>query len=164
MGRLSQSANIMKDRRGSAVLLLGLLFFFIIFIFGMYLMEYRILLAQKDKINDALVGAELAALGTVDREKLGYWIFELPENEARTVFEAYFFENLQDVCVGLPVVNEFIVFNHDDVPSVCPSGNIIEEPAVHAVITVTVKRPVLRGLLGDTVEFTLHKDSDDIFD
>lgn len=144
-------------------MLLGLLFFFIVFFAGLAAVEFRILLTMRDKINDALTGAELAALGTADRDKLGYGIVELPLNEAGAAFESYLAANLQGVAVEPPVIEEFIVFNPGDYPALCPRGSLIEETAVHAVISVTVERPLFKGLFGERAVFTIHKDSDDIF-
>lgn len=164
MDRSGPPANIISDKQGSAVILLGLLFFFVCFLFGSAVMEYRMLLIFRDKINDALVGAELAAVGTLDKEKMGYGVLELDPASAREVFDAYLLENLGELPASPPVVEEFVVYNPGDYPSVCPYGAIIQETAVHAVIRVEVARPLFRGLLGETVSFTVHKDSDDILD
>lgn len=160
MALFKPQANIMKDKRGSA-LILGLLFFFIVLFLGLYVMEFRILLTQKDKANDALTGALLAALGTADKEKVGYEVLELNNDVAKDVFCDYLNRNLGGVN---PVINEFIIYNPGDYPTTCPQGTLIKETSIHAVITVTFKRPVFKGLLGETIELTLHKDSDDIFD
>jgi len=154
---------IVKDRKGSAVMLAGLLFGIVTFLFGLYILEYRSLLIMYDKIDDSVIGAELAALGTADKERLGYGDIVLPEAGARNVFDVYLATNLEGVAAGPISVQEFIVYNPGDYPAFCPEGDEITETTIHAVVTVPVKRLAFKGLLGETVDITVHRDSDSIF-
>jgi hypothetical protein len=159
--------KIMADKKGSAVVLFGTLLAVILFTFGMLVVEWQMLLICRNKAEDALAAAELAALGTADREALGYGVMKLPEGEAWSVFLGYLIENIEQnlgrVLAGEVEIEEFIIYNPGSYPAVCPRGSEIKETAVHAVITVPIRRPVFRGLLGDTVNMTIHLDSDSIF-
>jgi hypothetical protein len=144
-------------------MLAGLLFGIVTFLLGLYILEYRALLIMYDKIDDAVIGAELAALGTADKERLGYGEVVLPEPSARNVFDVYLAANLEGVAAGPISVDEFIIYNPGDYPALCPKGDEITETAIHAVVTVPVKRLAFKGLLGETVDITVHRDSDSIF-
>lgn len=155
--------KVFLDKKGSAVMLAGLLFAVVMFTFAMYILEYKILLTVRDKIDDAIVGAQLAAFGTADKEKLSYGKIVLPETSARNVFEVYLAANLEGIAAGPISVDEFIIYNPGDYPTTCPRGHQITETTIHCVVTVPVKRPVFKGLLGETLNITIHRDSDSIF-
>lgn len=155
--------NKLTEKKGSAILLAGVMFAVVVFNFGLYVLEHKALLIQKEKIDDAVIGAQLAALGTADLESLSYGELVIPETNARNVFEVYLMENLGDIPAGPVEIEEFIVYNPGDYPTTCPEGNQITETSIHTVVTVPVERPVFKGVLGGTVDITIHRDSDSIF-
>lgn len=147
----------MKDKRGSAVLLLGILFIFGFFIFSTFIMEFMVLKIEMEKAQDAVTAACLAALGEINQEALGYNIIEIDPDAAEATFLAYLEDNLQ---VPGATVEEFAVYNQADLPAVCPSGNTLSEASIHAVVPITLNRPVLKGLFGSFYNFTIHVDCD----
>ena len=147
--------NIMNDKRGSAVLLLGTLFIFSFFILSMFVMDYMVLKAQMQKSQDAVTAACLAASGQINQEALSYNVIEIDSAAAEATFLTYLDDNLQ---VTGAMVEEFVVYNQSDLPAVCSSGNTLTKPSVHVIVPITLARPALRGLLGATYNFTIHID------
>jgi len=145
----------MKDKRGSAVLLLGLLFISGFFIFTVFLLEFLVLQAEMEKAQDAVTAACLAALGEINQEALSYNIVEIDPAAAEATFLAYLEDNLQ---VPGASVEEFAVYNQADLPAVCSSGNTLNETSIHAVVPITLNRPVFKGLFGSVYKFTIHVD------
>lgn len=158
MDHLKAPVNIMKDKRGSAVMLLGLLFIFGFFLFSLIVLDYMVMKTNMEKAKDAVTAACLAALGELNQEALGYNIIEIDPAAAEATFLTYLESNLQGL--SSIVVEEFQVYNQDELPAVCPSGNTLTEPSIHVVVPITLDRPALRGLLGATYNFTIHVDCD----
>ncbi len=141
-------------------MLLGLLFIFSFFLLSMMVLDYMVLKTNMEKAKDAVMASCLAASGEIDQEALSYNVLEIDENEAEATFISYLHDNIQRICVDLPVIEEFEVYNQDDLPAVCSCGNSLESPAIHTIVRMTLKRPVLGGLLGDNYPFRIHIDSD----
>lgn len=158
MGHLKVPANIMKDKSGSAVMLLGLLFIFGLFLFTLITLDYMVLKTNMEKSKDAVTAACLAGLGEINQEALSYNIIELEHASAEATFLTYLEDNIEDISNSPPVVEEFIIYNESDLPAVCPGGKTLNYPAIHTVIQITLDRPILSGILGSGYIFRIHYD------
>ena len=160
MARLNQRANILRDKSGSAVLLLGLLWIFCLFIFSMFILDFMVLKTNMEKSKDAVTAACLAAVGEINREALGYNIIEIDEIAAEATFIEYLNINLEGIVLEPPIVEEFVVYNTEDLPATCPAGKIMDEPSIHTLVQLSVSRPALVGLFGGNYTFKIHFDCD----
>lgn len=158
MDHLKVPVNIMKDKRGSAVMLLGLLFIFGFFLFSLIVLDYIVMKTNMEKSKDAVTAACLAGLGELNQEALSYNIIEIDLVAAEATFRSYLEDNLQGI--SSTVVEEFQVYNRDDLPVICTNGNTLTNSSIHTVVPITLNRTVLRGLLGDNYSFRIHVDCD----
>ena len=62
MARLKARVNIMKDKKGSAIMLLGLLFIFSFFLLSLIVLDFMILKTNMDKSKDAVTAPDLTEL------------------------------------------------------------------------------------------------------
>jgi len=158
VGHSGVHQNIMKDKRGSAVMLLGTLFIFSFFFLSLFVLDFMVLKSKMEKAQDAITAACLAALSELNQEALSYNIIEMDSSAAEAAFLLYLEANLLDVSSA--EVEEFQVYNQADLPAVCPSGQQLSEPAIHTIVPITLDRPALRSLLGATYTFRIHVDCD----
>lgn len=152
--------NIIIDERGSAGGLLAIFIVSVVFIFGLFLMDFALLRTNIGKARNAVTAAGLAALAEINEEALAYNTVEIEAIAAETTFLIYLLENLD----GLTDegIEEFIVYNPSDLPAVCPRGVPINETSIHVVIPVTVDRPILKSIFGDTFSFKIHLDINNV--
>jgi Flp pilus assembly protein TadG len=163
----------MKDKRGSGTLIFGLLFLIPFMIFTLFLVESRLLYLEKNIVDDAVVAAGLAALSEVNPIDAAYGDYSLNPSEARRIFDEYLKDNLKldnsfnplpgSVAISPVRVEDFRVYNPDDLPAECPSGTVLKNTSIHAVVSLKVRRPALRGLFGDEVDIVVHRDVDNYY-
>ena len=117
-----------------------------------------------DKSKDAVTAACLAGIGEINQEALGYNVLEIDADNAEAAFAAYLQNNIQGIISTLPVIEDFVVYNRGDLPVVCANGNTLNDPSIHTVVKITLKRPVLSGLLGDNYTFKIHLDCNNVLE
>ncbi|WP_273701799.1 hypothetical protein [Tepidanaerobacter acetatoxydans] len=173
MGLYHQFQRNMRDKRGSSSLLFGLLFLIPLFIFSVWLIESKYLYTTKAIADDAVVAAGLAALKSANPYDAAYGEYHLDPSAARNTFNQYLKANMKlddgyrplhgSVAAGTVRIDEFIVYNPGDYPTVCPRGVPINRTSIHVVVRFQVKRPALRGLFGSLTNMTIHRDLDNFY-
>ncbi|WP_246110705.1 hypothetical protein [Thermosediminibacter litoriperuensis] len=163
----------MRDKRGSGTIIFGLLFLIPFMTFSMFLVESKFLYSIKNAADDAVTAAALAALKSVNPLDIAYGEYVLDANAARDTFYEYLRNNMKldagmnplpgSVAVGPVYVDEFIVYNPESYPAFCPRGTYIKNTAIHVVLRFKTRRPVLKGLFGEYVDITLHRDVDNYY-
>ena len=148
----------MKDKRGSAIMLLGFLFILSFFLFSLIILDHMILKTNMERAKDAIDGALLAGLEKVNQEALSYNVIEFDKAAVQATFTSYLQDNIAGICTAPPVIEEFAVYNREDLPTICSRGFTVNEPSVHLVMRVILNRPVLGGLLGENYSFRVHLD------
>ena len=173
MALLNQLVKNMKDKKGSAVLIFGLLFLIPLFMFSFWIIESKLLNTQYNMADDAVVSAGLGALRSTNTVDLAYGEYNLDPDTARETFYDLLRKNMKldyyfrpmpgSIAVGPVFVSEFRVYNPGDYPTECPRGTPINNTSIHVVVKFKVKRPVLRGMFGQTVDMTIHRDVDNYY-
>ena len=163
----------MRDKRGSGVIVFGLLFLIPFMIFSMFLIESKLLYTEKSMADDAIVASCLAALKSNNPYDAAYGEYYLEPVAARNTFNKYLKANmkLDDDYNPLPgsiansqvKVEDFRIYNPGDYPTACPRGVLINKTALHVVVRFQIKRPALTGLFGKTVNITIHRDVDNFY-
>ncbi|WP_227766317.1 hypothetical protein [Zhaonella formicivorans] len=165
-----QSARNMSSNRGSATLILGLLFFFICFSFSLFVVESKFLRLKKDLADDAVVAAGLAALKSALSENIAYGEYELDRQLAEETFIRHLANNLKldgnlnglpgSIVAGQLVIESLVVYNPEDIAPglTCPSGTPVTETTIHVDLNFRVRRPVLTGLFGEYITVRIHRD------
>ena len=148
----------MRDKRGSAIMLLGFLFILSFFLFSIIVLDYMILKTNIEESKDAIDAACLAGLERINQEALSYNIIEYDKAAVEATFLSYLHDNITEITSIPPEIEELEVYNREDLPVVCPSGYAFNEPAIHIVIRVNLTRPALSGLLGENYNYRLHLD------
>ena len=166
-------AKNMRDDKGVATLIFGLLFLIPFMIFAMFLVESRLLYIQRSMVDDAVVAAGLAALTEVNPIDAAYGEYSLDPTEARETFDKYLKSNLKldnsfyplpgSIAISPVRVEDFRVYNPVDLPTECPSGTALKYTTIHAVVSLKVERPALKGLFGNEVDIVGHRDVDNYF-
>lgn len=163
----------MRDRRGSGTLLFGLLFLIPFMVFSFWIIESRLLYIEKSIADDAIVAAGLAALKGANPVEAAYGNYYIDPSQARLVFDEYLKRNMKlddgfypeqgSIAMDHVRVEEFIVYNPGDYPTECPNGTLIKDTSIHVVVKFKARRPVLRGLFGEEVDMTIHRDIDNYY-
>jgi len=163
----------MRDDKGVATLIFGLLFLIPFMIFAMFLVESRLLYIQRSMVDDAVVAAGLAALTEVNPIDAAYGEYSLDPTEARETFDKYLKSNLKldnsfyplpgSIAISPVRVEDFRVYNPVDLPTECPSGTALKYTTIHAIVSLKVKRPALVGLFGNEVDIVVHRDVDNYY-
>lgn len=163
----------MRDKKGSGVLIFGLLFLIPFMTFSMFLIESKLLYTEKSMADDAIVAAGLAALKSNNPYDAAYGEYYLDPAAARNTFNQYLKANMKlddsynplpgSVAAGPVRIDEFQVYNPGDFPTTCPWGVSINRTAIHVVVKFQVKRPALTGLFGKTVNVTIHRYVDNFY-
>jgi len=166
-------AKSMKDKRGSGTIIFGLLFLIPFMTFSMFLIESKFLMSLKNAADDAVTAAALAALKSTNPIDIAYGEYMLDTDAARNTFYEYLRKNMKlDVgmnpipgsfAAGPVYVDEFIVYNPGSYPTFCPRGTYIQNTAIHVVVRFKTRRPVLKGLFGEYVDITIHRDVDNYY-
>lgn len=174
MGLYRQSARNIASERGSAVIILTILFLIIILVLSFFMIEKKMLLVKKDAADDSVTFAELAALKASNSVKMAYGEYYVDPDVAYNVFVEYLKRNLKldDSLNPLPgsianskvTIYDFKVYNPGEYPTTCPLGTPITRTSIHAVIGFSAKRPILKGLFGNSVFIKVHKDTDNFYD
>ena len=163
----------MRDKRGSATLIIGLLFLIPFMTFGFWTIESRLLNTQYNMADDAIVAAGLGALKSANPLDLAYGEYKLDPDMARDTFNDLLKKNMKldnsfnplpgSIAISPVKIEEFIIYNPGDYPTECPRGTVIQDTSIHVVVKFKVKRPVLRGMFGKTVDMTVHRDLDNFY-
>ncbi len=163
----------MRDERGSTTLVFGLLVLLPVMVFSMFLIESRLLYMEKSMVDDAVVAAGLAALKCVNSIDAAYGEYVIEPSQARTVFDEYLKKNLKlddnfnplpgSIAATSVIVEDFRVYNPDDVPTECPEGTFVRNSSIHVVVSLKVERPALRGLFGSKTDIVVHRDVDNFY-
>lgn len=111
-----------------------------------------------ERAKDAIDAALLAGLEKVNQEALSYNVIEFDKAAIQAAFISYLQDNMEGISAAPPVIEEFAVYNPEDLPATCSRGFTVNEPSVHLVMRVVLNRPVLGGLLGENYSFRVHLD------
>lgn len=173
MDLLHLLAKSMKDKKGSGVILLTLLFLIPLFVFSIFLIESRYLYNIKNVADDAVVSSALAALKSADSVDAAYGEYVLDKDAAKDTFYEYLKKNMKlddnmnpmsgSVAAGPVHVDEFIVYNPGDYPTYCPRETLIRNTSIHVIISFKARRPGLTGLFGRYVDIVVHRDVDNFY-
>jgi len=138
-GQFTRSASIITgSKRGSAVLILVLLFASVLIFANIGFVNYRLLLAQRDALEDAVVSTALAELADTDPVKMAYgeieilatpqkFMDDLQRNIPNTLNSSYWRIDLNTA--------KIIIYNS---PGTAPDGTYIPKPSIYADITFYV--------------------------
>lgn len=176
MGRfLVQVKSILGSHRGVAVIIIALLFFVCLIVMGMYIVEDKYLRLGHSVVDDAVVGAGLAALASSIETEIAYGEYALDKAEAERVFMAHLQRSLglndalhpgpNSIITGPIKIESLIIYNPEEISHglQCPLGTPVETTAIHVVLSFDLKRPALKGIFGDTVEVRIHRDVDNYY-
>lgn len=124
-------------------------------------------------VDDAVVAAGLAALKCVNPIDAAYGEYVIDPSQARIVFDEYLKKNLKldnafnplpgSIAVSTVKIEDFRVYNAGDLPKECPEGTLIQNTAIHVIVSIKAKRPSLRGLFGNQVDIVVHRDVDNFY-
>ncbi|WP_167353626.1 hypothetical protein [Thermoanaerobacter thermohydrosulfuricus] len=136
MVQSTPSASTIRDsKKGSAVLILVLLFSSVLILANIGFVNYRLLLAQRDALEDAVTSTALAELAKTDPVKMAYgeieilasaqdFINDLQKNIPNTLNSSYWRIDLSTA--------KIIIYN---TPGTAPDGTYIAKPSIYADIT-----------------------------
>ncbi|WP_187286582.1 hypothetical protein [Thermosediminibacter oceani] len=163
----------MKDKRGSGTIIFGLLFLIPFMTFSLFLIESRLLYTVKNAADDAVTAAALAALKSTNPVDIAYGEYMLDINTARETFYEYLRKNMKldagmnplpgSIAAGAVYVEEFTVYNPGSYPTFCSRGTYIQNTAIHVVVRFKTRRAALKGLFGEYVDITIHRDVDNYY-
>jgi len=139
-------------------MLLGFLFILSFFLFSLIILDHMMLKTNMEKAKDAIDAALLAGLERVNQEALSYNVIEFDKAAVQATFTSYLQDNMAGIAAAPPVIEEFAVYNPEDLPATCSRGCMVNEPSVHLVMRVVLNRPVLGGLFGEKYRFRVHLD------
>ena len=139
MDRYIRSVNIITDnKKGSAVLITVLLFSTILIFANIGFVNYRLLLSQRDSLEDAVVSTALSELAYTDPLKMAYGEIEILATPQK------FMNDLQNIipntlnsayCRIDLNASKVIIYNN---PGTAPDGTYIPKPSIYADITFYV--------------------------
>ena len=165
-----------KGSKGSAagtVVLFAAVLVFILFPVMSIALEKSIMLAKGQIIKDAIDITNIASYTALNSSISGK-VIDISNDKLYTVYTSILAENLnlngdlspkpESVAEDTVTIDSLVVYV-SGFPAVCPEGNTLIRPSVHAVITVPVKpslyRQVILSLMGrQYVYLRIHVDSD----
>ncbi|MEM1724708.1 MAG: hypothetical protein QXW71_02900 [Thermoplasmata archaeon] len=165
-----------KGNKGSAagtVVLFAAVLVFVVLPVMSVILEKNIMLAKGQIIKDAVDITNIASY-TALKSTISEKVIDINNTKLYSVYTSMLAKNLNlnedltpkpnSVAEGPVTINSLIVYT-SGFPVVCPEGNTLVRPSVHAVITVPVKpslyREVILSLLGrQYIYLKIHVDSD----
>ncbi|WP_096231504.1 hypothetical protein [Thermoanaerobacterium sp. RBIITD] len=145
------SASIIRDKKGSAVLIFALLITIILLLANIAYVNYRVLLAKRDMVDDAITTSALATLNVIDPVQMAYGKIQF-DNQAVEDWQSYsnpflsYLEKNLNLDQNLnPIDNKSIIkyININDVKVYYPgdtmyNGLIAAKPSIYVSMDVVV--------------------------
>lgn len=144
------SASIIKDKKGSAVLIFALLITIILLLANIAYVNYRVLLAKRDMVDDAITTSALATLTYADPIQMAYG--NIVFNGDPNTF--YNFLSKQPMSQYITINKVDFSYNNASPsnPMTAPNGVVVTKPSIYIDATANVT-----NVLGKPVSFRIQK-------
>lgn len=165
MDQLHQSASTIQeyhktnlkfinDKKGSAVVIYALLIITILLFGNMAYLNYRLLLAKQDVLNDAVTTSALAQLAVntntgINGVKMAYGEYVIDTDV--DPFINYMNQNINQ-SIKSWTLNDFEVYQSDQIGQIAPNGEVIKNPSIYVDVSATVT-----NILGKPVILNVKK-------
>lgn len=143
------------DRKGTASAVIGMIFVMIAMMLIALVFDTAFIFAKRDAIKQALDYSNMAVYRNLNEEKLAEGILEIDKTTAQDTFQEFLIKNLRldsslnplpdSLAAGPVEVEDFRVFNSEDLPNTDGLGNLVTEVSVYSQIRIPLK-PVFSGI------------------
>ena len=143
------------DRKGTASAVIGMIFIMIAMMLIALAFDTAFIYARRDAIKQALDYSNMSVYRNLNKERLAEGILEIDKTMAKDTFQGFLIENLRldssfnpqadSLAAGPVEIEDFRLFNPDDLPNTDGLGNRVTEVAVYSQIRVPLK-PVFSGI------------------
>lgn len=143
------------DRKGTASAVIGMIFVMIAMMLIALVFDTAFIFAKRDAIKQALDYSNMAVYRNLNEEKLAEGILEIDKTTAQDTFQEFLIKNLRldsslnplpdSLAAGPVEVEDFRVFNSEDLSNTDGLGNLVTEVSVYSQIRVPLK-PVFSGI------------------
>lgn len=144
-----------ENRKGTASAVIGMIFVMIAMMLIALVFDTAFIFAKRDAIKQALDYSNMAVYRNLNEEKLAEGILEIDKTTAQDTFQEFLIENLRldsslnplpdSLAAGPVEVEDFRVFNSEDLPNTDGLGNLVTEVSVYSQIRIPLK-PVFSGI------------------